>query len=325
MNKGRIIYAAILLAVFGVFGGVYKFYFEAKLKAYSQDDQLKNKLEGVLEDLETTFSNTDPDLLTREWRTQIVPWGDAIADRASFFTMGNWFDHEMPPKEVGILKFWYDQECRKMLRALYEKVGEKMGRYDLFPQNIMGDLEIPTVDDWATIDVTEQEVNRQLARLSFGISACQLLLEAKASSISEVVLWPTIPRAAQYGKLLNLQTVGMSFTITAKNLVSFFDEKLRLSDRYFSVNAMRIKYPYIAVNREPELEVELLVTQASFAKPDQEGGGAAAGPGQKPNLENEYTQRVVPRAPRAPQAPPPEPGFFGKAWKLFKRYVLVMN
>jgi hypothetical protein len=327
MKKGQLIYAAILLSILGVFAGVYKFYFEAKLAAYTQDENTKKALEAALDDLEQSFSRTDPEVLTREWRGQTVPWSDAVAARAGFFHWGGWYDHETPPKEGPILKFWYDEECRKMLRKLYEKVGEKMGRYDLFPPDIRQNLNIPTLDDWTNIDVQELEVNRQLGRLGFGIMACDLLLNAKASSINDISLWPPIRQAPEFNKLLTLQTVGMSFTITAKNLVALLEEKVRLADRYFNVNAIRITYPYIAMNVEPNLQVEMLITQAGFvaqARGEGDTGTAGPGPGQQQpsDLANVYNTSI---RPKAPVAPPPEPGFFGKAWKWFKRNILVVS
>lgn len=317
MNRGRIIYASVLFSVFAAFGAVYQFYFKARLEAYRKDELFAIELQGTLDGLADTFKETTPDELTRAWRAQIQPWNDAVTERAKFFNLGGWFEHEKPPAESLILKFWYDEQSQKELRKLYQKVGEKMGRYDLFPPDIRENLGIPVLDDWANIDVTERDVNRELARLNFGIKTCELLLDAKVSSLNDVVMWQTAYQSPAYNKLLNLQTTGMSFTITMKNLVALLEEKFRLANRYFTVNGLRITYPYIAINAEPELQVEMLVTQAEFVN-QQEGG----------NLRQAFDQNVAPRTAPTTAAPAPSAvptGFFGKAWKWIKVNIFVTN
>ena len=70
-----------------------------------------------------------------------------------------------------------------------KRLVERMGRYDLFPQDIRQSLAVPTLDSLAAADVNEQEVNQWLGRLAFGIKTCELLLDAKASVINQVSLW----------------------------------------------------------------------------------------------------------------------------------------
>lgn len=335
MTKGRIIYAVTLLAVLSAFGAVYQFYLKEKLEAYHQDELLKKALEDTYSSLAQTFSNTSPEKLVQIWKFQSQPWNDALEERSKYFTAGDWFDHESPPKEGVILKVWYEETSNKMIWKLYEKVGEKMaGRYDLFPGDIRGTLGVPSISDWAGQNVTEDIVNAALGRLSYGIKVCDMLLAAKASSIRDIVIWPERVDREGYSDLLRLQTLGLSFTMTSKDLVNFLEENLRLADRYFNVDALRISYDYIAYPNEPHLNVEMLLTQAMFnprsAAPP--GGGApVAAPGMPPMGPQELWARqnmqgMRPRSRRyGDEGPPPEPGFFGKAWKLFKRYVLYSN
>ena len=101
MKQARIIYALLLCVVLGVFFGVYQFYFKEKLAAYARDAAQCASLEKRLKDLEDYFDRHKPDEIVRNWRSQVVPWTEAIVDRTKFFTYGDWYKHEMPPKEGG--------------------------------------------------------------------------------------------------------------------------------------------------------------------------------------------------------------------------------
>ncbi len=219
-----------------------------------------------------------------------------------------------------------------MVRDLYQKVGEAMGRYDLFPRDVFADLQVSTVDDWVGVDVTERNANQELARLSYGISIYELLLDAKAAQIVDVEIWPQ--RTEQkHSNLLNLQTVGLRFSMSTRNLVELLED-LRVSDQFFTVEAMRVQYPYIAYQTEPALQVEMLLTQANYKAPS--GGGAppmmaAAGQGgQQPQTARElFMQRgggfrggMRPGEPAEPEEPP---GAIKRAWTWFKRNVLYMH
>jgi len=336
MTKGRIIYAVTLLIVLSAFGAVYQFYLKEKLKKYHEDELLKESLQKTYDSLSETFHNTSPEKLVQIWKFQIQPWNDALEERKSYFTFGDWFQHEAPPKEGVILKVWYEETSNKMIWQLYEKVGEKMsGRYDLFPADVRTTFGVPSIEDWAGQNVTEGIVNEALGRLSYGINVCDMLLAAKASSIRDVIIWPERVDREGYGDLLSLQTLGLSFTMTSKDLVNFLEENLRLAERYFNVDALRISYDYIAYPTEPHLNVEMLLTQATFkprATAPPAGETPEVGPGMPtmgPQEMFRQMRRPGARGPRGmregEEGPPREPGFFGKAWKLFKRYVLYSN
>ncbi|HPO16533.1 MAG TPA: hypothetical protein PLI09_24065 [Candidatus Hydrogenedentes bacterium] len=330
MTKARIIYTLILAAVLSVYVAVYQFYFKGKLEVYRQDVQLKDTMERSYEDLKTTFMGVKPEVIVREWRSQVQPWSDTVLTRAKYFNYGDWFTpfETIPVQNAGILRFTFDEMVNRMIDDLYKRVGERMGRYDLFPADIQEQLRIPTLNELAGVDVTQDEVKEYLARLNFGIRLCNLLLDAKASSISQVSIWPV----RKEKDLLDYQTAGMSFTIAMKDLVNLFEDKLHTSDRYFSIDALKITYPYVGYNFDPQLNVEMLLTQAAFSgmpepKPSEAGGPPAA-PGSpearaggQPSARDEFGRSMN----RPPRPQPKAPGFFGKAWKLFKRYVLYSN
>jgi hypothetical protein len=335
MTKGRIISAIVLFAVLGAFGGVYQFYFKTQWEAYSQDEQLRQKLEATIKDLQETFGGVAPEQLVRAWRAEVQPWTDAMAERGKFFNFGNWYDHEAPPKEGPILKFWYDEQSNKMIYALYKTVSESMagGGWGLFPPDIRQELDVASLDDWTGKDVTEQDVDSELGRLAFGISACKMLLDAKAYSINKVLIWE-VRQDPTYGNLVRFRTLGLSFSMTMKDFVNFL-EQLRTSDRYFSVDGLDIRYPYVAYNTEPRLEVDMLLSQARYAPPREGAPGGVPGvpgvpgmlPGGRPGVTpaDMFRNSIPPRRASANQQTAAEPGFFGKAWKLFKRYVLYTN
>lgn len=330
MTKARIIYVLILAAVLSVYVAVYQFYFKEKLEVYRQDVQLKDTMERAYEDLKTTFMGVKPEVIVREWRAQVQPWSDTVLTRSKYFNYGDWFTpfETIPVQNAGILKFTFDEMANNMIDDLYKRVSENMGRYDLFPADIREQFRIPTLDELAGVDVNQDEVKDYLARLNFGIRLCDLLLDAKASSISQITIWPV----RKEKNLLDYQTAGMSFTIAMKDLVNLFEEKLHTADRYFCIDALKITYPYVGYNVDPQLNVEMLLTQAAFSGMPESRAGAAGGPppapgspearpGTQPSPRDEFGRSIN----RPPRAPMKEPGFFGKAWKLFKRYVLYSN
>lgn len=321
ITRGTIIYVSVLTICFLIFAGVYYFFLQRQLAQYKKDEELKNLYETALKDLEQSFSKTDPEILIREWRAQVIPWNEALNERSKFFNLSNWGEHETPPKEGVILKFWYEEQAQKMIKELYEKVGEKMGRYDLFPQDIRRSLGVPTLEEISRQDVTEQVVNQALAKLAFGIKMCEFLLDSKVLSLDEIVYWPPIRQAPQFEKLLSFHIFGIRCSMTMKDFVNFIEEKLKLADRFFAVNCLRIQYPYIGYNTEPILQIEMLISQANYSPPKevgidlkaqyqaQMGVGIGGGVG-RGTVGTTQTEQI---------------SFWGKAWKWFKRYILYTN
>lgn len=334
MSKGTIISVLILALALGAFGAVYKLYFQPKLEAYKLDEQLEASLQIAYDELVQSFDGRDPELLVRAWREEIQPWRDAFAQRTTFFNWGGWGTHEPIPQEGPILRFWYEEQTNKVLMALYEKVGETLGNYALFPNDIRVDLGVLTADNLHG-DATEQDIMQELIKLSYGVSMCELLLDAKATSIQHVYLWP-VRQDPAHNEMIRLRTMGLAFTISARDLVSFIEEQFRLANRFFNIDGIRITYPYIAYNTEPQLQVEMLVTQGNFVK---RASGTPAAPTQvaaAPRAPGAaaadvYAASGIPDAPegfgsrRAQQEEVKEPGVFGRAWKWFKRHYLYMN
>ncbi len=337
MTKRRIIGTLLLFTAFGAFGAVYKFYFEEKLQSYKQDQELLARLETTREDMEQFFSYVQPDVLTNSWRAQIQSWDQALNERSRYFNFGEWDEFPEYPGDGPILRFWYQDRVDEMLESYYRMVYEKMGRYDLVP-DVSTAMNIMTIDTWDMMNGDEQYAHRELARLSFAISFMEMLMDHDVSAVSAFSMWPRA--TAGSGQLLTRQTVGVQVSMSAQNFIRLV-EHMRTSDRYFTIDAMKIAYPYIGYEREPELFIELLITQARFRMPDATDTGitlaadnGASSPGMGQQMlgmgmlgpggmqqsmfdMNFGAQRNMP--------PPPEPGMFDRAWRWFKRVVLVTN
>lgn len=310
--KEQIIGVIVLVAVFGAMGAAWQFHFKEIFDGYKQDDKLRETLESTYDQLAETFQGYKPELLINEWQNYVQPWRNAREERAGYFNLGDWFDVEFTPDENRMLKFWYTEESEKMLRDLYTKVYEKMGGYDRFPQDMRSILKVQTVEDWGGKDITPFEIELNLNYLSFGQSLTEFLLDSRMTSVSALSIWPRrVP--GLYAGLLEFQTVGVQCTITAKDLVNMLD-KLRQEPRYFSVEAMKISYAYIAYNVEPQLNVSMLISQARYITPKDET--------ETPMASRPVAARDAAGARVSTTA---EEGMFSKAWRWFKRTVLVMN
>ncbi len=319
-NKGRIIEIAALVVVLGALGAAYFLYIQPQFEQYNKDEKLRASLEDSYKSLYDTFQGYQPELLMTAWQNKLQPWRSARDERAGYFNYGDWYIHEKPGKDSRMVKFWYSDTANKMAQDFYTELYKKYGRYDTYPQDLRAAVGAATDQEWQGRDVTEDEVVRNLDKLAYGLSACRLLLKYNVPQVTQLRLWS--PRIAEeYALMLKAQTVGLQFTISAKDLVKMMDD-LRTGDRYFSVDALKITYPYIAYNVEPQLQVSMLLSQAWYRKPfvEKSESGQGAGGAAKPDAG---ASAMVP--PRPPAPPVEEPGALGTAWKWFKNNILYIH
>jgi hypothetical protein len=321
-NKGRIIGIVVLLAIFSALGAGYFQYIKPQFEQYAADEKLRASLEATYTDLSGTFQGFQPELLMTAWQEKLQPWRGAREERAGYFNYGDWYDHEKPAKDSDrMVKFWYGDTANKMVQDFYGELYKKYGRYDTYPQDFRNALGVATDQEWQGRDVTDAEVIRNLDKLAYGLSVCRLLLKYNVPQVTQIRMWP--PRITnEYEQMLIGQTVGLQFTVSTKDLVKMLDD-LRTGDRYFSVDALKITYPYIAYNVEPQLQVSMLLSQANYRKAfieKSEGDKGGAG-GAKPG--GAVASIVPTRPPAAPLAP--EPGAVGKVWKWIKNNLLYMH
>lgn len=320
--KAQIIGILSLVAVFGVMFAVWQFHFKEIFDGYKEDDRLRDALEKTLTQLQDDFQGYKPELLIEEWQNAIQPWRNAREDRARYFNFGDWYDIDLIPPEERMLKFWYTEESNKMIYDLYVKVYERMGGYDRFPTDLRTQLNVSKEEDWVGKNVAWPEVERNLRQLAFGTKLTLLLLDSNIISVRDLAVWPRrFPE--NFDGMLGLQTVGLQVTIAAKDLVKLL-ENLSQEPRYFTVDSMRIAYPYIAYQPEPQLDVQFLLTQANYRAPEEpteplltEQGAA---PGAVPTMVKPRSEEAEQRA-RAREVPQ---GALGKFWRWFRQNVLYM-
>jgi hypothetical protein len=325
ITRGRVISLLAFLLLFGGMGGIYLFYFKDKLASYALDEQKAKTFETRYTELVDAFNGMDPKEIIPMVRGEIPRWQQAVEQRALYFNFGDWFEFEQPP-EGELLRFWYEEQAGAMLRKSLTAAAEA-NPWLQYPPDLRDMLLAPTFQDLQGQNVGEQDIRGYLANLAFGLSAFDLLVENGATSISGIHLWP-----AQPDKLLTRRTVGLSFTMTFKDLTELLDE-LRANTRYFDVDGIRLQHQYIAQNYEPQLTVDMLLTQARFrqeasttAAPAAAGPAAAGIPG-TPGAAPGLTTGAQAEWSRMRETRPvePEPGFFGRTWKWIKRNIFYTN
>lgn len=330
MNKERMTYIAVLFSVFAACFAVYHFYFKAKLEKYAADKQLLENLNDRYANLNTTFKDEDPDTVISRYKSVVESWNDAIDVRVPYFNDTDWREHEKPPEDVFILQFWYGDLTRKMTYALWEKAQAKYGAqvYQLFPLDVQSMLGVAYAEQWQGYDITRELVTDQLERLSYGISAIQLLMDHNAQQIRQVSIYDPTP-SGFIGANVEYQRMGLSFIMEMKDLVKFVDD-LRGDDHYFSIQGMKVAHQYIGVKYEPKMEVEMYLLRT---RPKVELTAAAIGA--SGNLQPANAQQAFSGAFRNPfqaseddgdaQRRVPQPTGIAKFWKWFKRTVLFTN
>ena len=324
-NKGRIIGTTVLALVFGALGFAYFQYIQPQFEQYKKDEKLRASLEDTYKSIQVAFQGYQPELLMNAWQNKLEPWRNARNERAAYFNYGDWFNHEKPAKDSDrMVKFWYSDTANKMAQDFYGELYKKYGRYDTYPQDFRAAVGAATDQEWQGRDVTDAEVNRNLEKMAYGLSVCRLLLKYNVPQVAQLRLWA--PRITdEYAQMLLAQTAGVQFTISAKDLVKMLDD-LRTGDRYFTVDALKITYPYIAYNVEPQLQVSMLLSQARYRKVFVENSEAAQGAPGAPVPGAPGVPGASPM-PLRPPGPPPleEPGVIGSAWKWFKNNILYIH
>ena len=321
MTKGRIINAIFVLSVLGAALSVYLFYFKEKIATYALDKRLGEQRKTALKTVQTDFDGRGPEWLSGQWRANIPTWTSTINRRANYFSYGEWISDIPQPEEERTLKFWYDEVMRKMLSDFYQtKVYKKFpNRPDLFPaeNQFLGDIRVETLDQWSNLDIDSNRVNQQLTNLIFGFAASNLLLENNATSITSIICMPPTLMSA-YGGIAEKRTIDTTFTMSADDLIALL-ETVRTTDHYFTVEGVKIEYPYIGYPVEPQLKVDMLLTQAAFNKDKLQIATA-------PQTETlAAASSNIGRRPSRVLRTAEKPGMFTRAWKWFKRVYLASN
>lgn len=275
LTKEHIVAIVVLVAVLGALGGVYQFYYKQRLDEYAKNiTQLKN-LEDALAKAKTDFALVEggpsyiPDVLISAYTNEIQPLEEEVLRRGRFFSLDESLKVDPPPSGV-FLSIYYKNEFNKLYNELRQDVMSRIPYWPYYPETNFG-APLPSDFEGSTPQVSE--ITQGLARVKFGCSLVRMLMDAKAVTISEIEIWPPYEGA---DKLLSMRTVGLAFMIKLEDLVTFLD-KLRMSERYYSVDAISIQNRYLRWQPEPPVEVQMLLTQAEFVPPSAK---PAAGPGE---------------------------------------------
>lgn len=318
MKRERLIWGSILFLALAGFFSVYQFYFKEKLAAYARDTIARNHAEEAYKKLSQVFQETDPDGVIDMWRNVVQPWKDAVLDRGKFFNDGGWWEHTKPSEEVPILRFWYDEQVQKELTKLYTEAQNVPGLQQ-FPQyvDLIKEFKVATLADFQNRDVSAQEVNKELGKLAFGMNVCRMLFKAKAKVINQVWLWPGRELKEHEG-LIRMWTVGLDVGMDMKSLVTMIEENLRTAPRFFTIEGIKIQYPYVGYNVEPVLRVQMLLTSSSFveAKAGTDEGGTSG------NVVTTFGLNGKGKTPPPKEEPPT--GFWAW-WKWFKTDILYFK
>ena len=321
-NKSAIIGTLVLLAIFAGLGAGWYLYVKPKFDQFKQDERMQASLEETYKKLNESFGGFKPELLMDQWSKNLQPWRQARTERSAYFNYGDWYEHEKAPQEARMLKFWYGEASDKMMQDLYAKIYAKLGRYDTYPQDIRTMLNVAMEQDWQGRDVTDKEIDDNLANLAFGIKVVELLLDNNVSQLAAMSVWPK-RIAGEYAEMIAIQTVGLQFSASMRDFVKLM-ETLRQEERYFSVDGIKITYPYIGYNVEPQIQVQLLLSQSNYLKNRVESGEGDAKPG-APGGGPAMPQMPGGKKGEVQQAPVAEAGAVAKAWKWFKNNVLYIH
>jgi hypothetical protein len=326
--------------MFAVCLGVYQFYFKAKLVKYAEDKALLEALSKTYAGLNSTFKDEDPDSVIQQHSAVVENWKDAISARIPYFDDSEWREFEKPPEDVFILQFWYGEQTAKMTKELWEKAQKKYAAqvYQAIPMDVQSMLGVAYAEQWQGYDITPKLVSDQLERLKYGISLFELLMDGNAKYIRQVSLYEPQP-SGFIGDKVEYSRAGLVFGMEMEDLVKFL-EKLRMSDKYHSIEGIKVSHPYIMMKYEPIMEVELFLLRTR-SKPEVETAstgavaGAAGGSGlASPNAAPAgLAQPGVAAATEVDddgwgsrrRTPAEPPSGFGKFWKWFKRTVLFTN
>lgn len=324
-SKEQIIFGLVIVLLMGVCGGVTYFYFWERLQVYAQDVKTVEHLEATLDEFETAFHNTRPKALISAVQTQVQPWNEARNRWGALFNMEGAFDRFMPRAEEQFAKFWYDEESTRLLGELRMKILQLQPNL-YFPSDVYTLLGVPNLADWKSREDSDEAAARKaLAKLSFGITIFERLLEHKVLAINAINIWE--PRKEKrFGDMVRLRTVGLSIRIALKDLVSLL-ESYSAEDRYITVDGISITWmqPWF----EPQFDVEFLLTQALWTPPDRRPAGRegvpAAGAGRAPGAGAGGVANVARELANTPAPPTEEPGIVGSIWRWIKQNILIMH
>lgn len=300
MNRQYVFTVVVLLAVAGATAGVYQFYFKEQLETFAENRNNLDLLQKQLQTLQKTFDKTKPDVIVRMWRGAVIPWSDAVTQRATFFNLKEVYETE-PMPEGELPRFYYEKESNRLIAQIQNAAYTRNPPCHL-PAVVYAQFGAPQMSQLTGQAVTREDVELWLQRIRQGCFITKMLLDAKVITIGNIVLWPKRVE----GGVLELHTVGVSVMMTARNLIAFTDA-LRMSERFTQLNAISVSNPHLRYSSDPVLQVQMLFTLGRYLEPppgsaDALGGTVMAAAGASPQAQLGAMRRSIQRT-----ATPAEP------------------
>ncbi|MDX9972422.1 MAG: hypothetical protein RBU21_05450 [FCB group bacterium] len=272
MNRLHIVIILLILAVGAAVGLSYQFYIKPKFDQYNeaQDDlkQLKTKLDA----LQKRFKGQRPEEYLKELGDSIGPLTEAAEIRAEYFNMGDYWKPEEVPEDVKVpLKFYYERQYREREEALRQDAMAHVPPIQ-YPVDVFQRFGAPDPSTMTNTAVVKKDVETWLTQMNYAAAVVRMLIKANPYRLDDIVPWP--PR--EEFNALEMRTLGVSMPMRAEDLVNFL-QGLQRENRYFNVNALRIKNRNLLSEPgygPPYLEVELLLTLSRYIEGKQAAGGA---------------------------------------------------
>lgn len=266
MRRYRIIPVIVLLLVLIGFVAVYQFYIRERSAEFRENEQRYAALAARIEGLETTFSGADgrpvkPEEAVRQYRLAVQPWIDTLDRMSDDFRMEEYADYDLMP-EGGFPKFHFRDERQRLEDELWAYAQQK-------GVNITGiDLTFGVVkpEELQGRDPSLEDVYRWLDEYSYGASMLRRAIDSGARSVNSMIVWP---KRIEY-QILEKRTVGYTLQITMNNLVQFLRSFYNY-DEFITIDGMKISNGDLLTQTQPLLNVELLITQATFAEGEKPG------------------------------------------------------
>ncbi|MCX6575279.1 MAG: hypothetical protein NTV82_02675 [Candidatus Aminicenantes bacterium] len=256
VSKEYIMALSALIAVLGAVGGGYQFYYRERLDEYQKNIQDEKTFEEKLIALDSAFSTCPPEDLIKAVNGEVNPMVEELHRRAAFYQVLDLREIQPIPEDK-MLGFYYREEFDRLYAEFRQQA---LASYPTcyYPDTTFG---APRPDEFTGMEISKEEVEAALRKVTFGLEMMRLLMQSKAAYITDVQLWS--PRLTP-NKLFTDYVVGLSFAMMPKDLVAFLD-KLRVGEvlgqqRYASVIALSIQNKYLRWPMEPPVEVQMLVT-----------------------------------------------------------------
>lgn len=259
MRREYIIAIVIVSLLGGSVFAVYQFFLKERLEGYAEDQLRLEQLEKRYGELSEKFNNTKPKVVIEDVANRVNPWKEAVDQRGDYFNIGEFETIEPVPDDVLSYKLYYMEKAPKVQTAFYDYLRDE-GKSNVVYFDLW--FNAPQPEQVKALSPDKSVVAVWLTAMQFGYSFTRMFVDANVISLKQMLLWER--RIDQ--QVLEAYTAGVEFDMTMEDLVDFMD-KLRFDrDRYYDVNAIRIKNPYLmgAFANNPWLQVEMLVTTAEY-------------------------------------------------------------